>query len=255
MQKVIAVAGKGGVGKTTMAGLMVRYLVEELGSRSVLAVDADPNSNLNEVLGMEVRVTIGDAREVMKKEVPIGMTKDVWFEYKVHEAVIEGNGFDLLVMGRPEGPGCYCAANTLAKKYIDTLRENYAYVVVDNEAGMEHISRLVTQDIDTLYIFSDATKRGIITAKRIEELILNLNLNIREHYVVVNRIKAKEEGELEAYARQIGIKIEGFIRNDDVLAENDISGRTVFELSKDSQALSDAYRIFEATIKKQKEEN
>ncbi len=116
MPQVIAIAGKGGVGKTTISGMLVRYLIEVVKNGPVLAVDADPNSNLNEVLGVAVRTTIGEARELMKKDVPSGMTKDVWFEYKVHEAIIEAKGFDLLVMGRPEGQGCYCAANTLAAR-------------------------------------------------------------------------------------------------------------------------------------------
>ena len=165
--KIMAVAGKGGVGKTTIGGMLVRYLLEELKEGPVLAVDADPNSNLNEVLGLQVASTIGQARELMKKEVPEGMTKDVWFEYKVHESIVEGKGFDLLVMGRPEGPGCYCAANSLAKQSIDALKGNYPFVVVDNEAGMEHMSRLVTQDVDHLFVISDPTPRGLLTAKRI----------------------------------------------------------------------------------------
>jgi len=136
MPQVIAIAGKGGVGKTMLSGMLVRYLVEIMKNGPVLAVDADPNSNLNEILGVAVGATIGEAREFMKRDVPSGMTKDVWFEYKVHEAIVEAKGFDLLVMRRPEGQGCYCAANTLAKQSIDTLKKNYAYVVVDNEAGM-----------------------------------------------------------------------------------------------------------------------
>jgi len=143
MPKIIALAGKGGVGKTTIGGMLIRYLIEELKSEPILAVDADPNSNLNELLGVHVCSTIGEARELMKKDVPQGMTKDVWFEYKVHEAIIEGRGFDLLVMGRPEGPGCYCAANSIAKQSIEALKKNYPFIVVDNEAGMKR-SRSVT---------------------------------------------------------------------------------------------------------------
>jgi CO dehydrogenase maturation factor len=244
MAKVIAVAGKGGVGKTTLSGLLVRYLVEEVGSGTVLAVDADPNSNLNEVLGVAVTGTIGDAREIMKKEVPAGMTKDVWFEYKVHEAVIEGKGFDLLVMGRPEGAGCYCAANTLAKRYIETLRDNYPYLVVDNEAGMEHISRLVTQDIDQLFVVSDATPRGILTAKRILDLIIELGLNIRHKTVLINRLEQADEENLREIARQQGIEAVETIRNDGGIVKADREGKTVFTLDKQSIAVADAYGIF-----------
>jgi CO dehydrogenase maturation factor len=248
MPKVIAIAGKGGVGKTTICGLLIRYLVEEVKDGPVLAVDADPNSNLNELLGVDVAVTIGEARELMKKDVPQGMTKDVWFEYKVHEAIIESKGFDLLVMGRPEGPGCYCAANSLAKKSIDVLKENYAYVVVDNEAGMEHISRLVTQDIDQLYIISDATPRGVMTAKRIIDLISDLGLNIKRMGIVINRLKAGEGEKLIDVAVQTGEKVAGTIRNDDVLIKDDMEGKPIFFLDKESVALADAYELFKKTL-------
>jgi CO dehydrogenase maturation factor len=248
MSKVIAVAGKGGVGKTTVCGLLIRYLVEGAKNGTVLAVDADPNSNLNEVLGVTVTTTIGDAREVMKKDVPQGMTKDIWFEYKVHEAIIEGKGFDLLVMGRPEGAGCYCAANSLAKRFIDTLKNNYAYLVVDNEAGMEHISRLVTQDIDQLYVISDATPRGILTARRILDLVRELGLNIRQTSVLINRLKPTDESSLRNVAVLQGIEVAGTIRNDDDIARADAEGQTVFSLGNGSVALVDAYGIFKRTL-------
>jgi CO dehydrogenase maturation factor len=147
----IGLAGKGGTGKTTVAGLLVKYLVEK-GKVPVLAVDADANANLNEVLGLEVQETLGDAREEMKKGVATGMTKDIFMEMKLEQALVEAKGYDLVVMGRPEGPGCYCAANTLLTNYLDRLIKNYAYIVVDNEAGMEHISRLTTNNIDLLLI-------------------------------------------------------------------------------------------------------
>ena len=168
----IAFAGKGGTGKTTMAALLVKYLVEQ-GKGPVLAVDADANANLNELLGLEVGETLGDAREEMKTGVGVGMTKDVFMEMKLEQAVVEAKGFDLIVMGRPEGPGCYCAANTLLTTYLDRLIGNYAFVVIDNEAGMEHISRLTTNNIDLLLIVSDASRRGIQSAAKILS-ILNL---------------------------------------------------------------------------------
>lgn len=248
MPKVIAVAGKGGVGKTTLCGMLVRYLVEVVKNGPVLAVDADPNSNLNEVLGLVVGVTIGDARELMKKDVPAGMTKDVWFEYKVQEAVIEAKGFDLLVMGRPEGPGCYCAANSLAKQSIDVLKDNYTYVVVDNEAGMEHMSRLVTQDIDMLYVVSDGTPRGILTASRILKLIGELKLNIKKTCTVINRLKEKDELPLRTIANEKGLNNTAIVRNDEELALADGEGKSIFELPLNYTALVDAYAIFERTL-------
>lgn len=248
MPKVIAVAGKGGVGKTTLSGMLVRYLVEVVRNGPILAVDADPNSNLNEVLGVTVGVTIGEARELMKKDVPAGMTKDVWFEYKVQEAVIEAEGFDLLVMGRPEGQGCYCAANTLAKQSIDALKKNYAFVVVDNEAGMEHMSRLVTQDVDTLYVVSDGTPRGILTASRILELIGELHLNIKDTCTIINRLKEKDGPALQCLATEKGIKYSATVRDDEELATADGEGKSIFQLSPDSLALRDAYGIFKKTL-------
>ena len=248
MPKIIAVAGKGGVGKTTLCGMLVRYLVEEAKDGAVLAVDADSNSNLNELLDVKVTGTIGDARELMKKDVPVGMTKDVWFELKVHEAIIEGKGFDLLVMGRPEGPGCYCAANSLAKESIDQLKKNYSYVVVDNEAGMEHISRLVTQDIDQLFVVSDATPRSVLTAKRIVELVKELNLNIGKVGIIINRLKDEKSAGLIDMAVEKGAELAGTIRIDAVLAEDDIEGKSIFSLDKASVALTDAYQIFSKSL-------
>jgi len=182
----VALAGKGGTGKTTMAGLLIKYLVEK-GKKPVLAVDADANANLNEVLGLEVTETIGDAREQMRTNVDVGMTKDVFMEMKLQQAVVESEGYDLIVMGRPEGTGCYCAANTLLTQYLEKLIDNYPYIVMDNEAGMEHISRLTTNNIDLLIAVSDASRRGIQAASRIIHLSEELHLNIGQKVLVVNR--------------------------------------------------------------------
>ncbi len=244
MPEIFAFAGKGGVGKTTLGGLLVRYLIETVKKGPVLAVDADPNSNLNEVLGMPAYLTIGDARETMKTEVPSGMTKETWMEMKVHESLAEGKGFDLLVMGRPEGQGCYCAANSLVKKHIDVLKENYRFVVVDNEAGMEHMSRLVTQDVDHLFVVSDGTARGILTAGRILELVGELSLNIRHTYVVINRVQSAREEEVRLLAAEKGIEIGGMVLDDPSLFALDAKGGSVFALDEGSSALVDAYGIF-----------
>ena len=192
MSFTIAVSGKGGTGKTTLAGMVLHYLLDK-GKGPILAVDADANANLNEVLGVEVKSTLGEARELMKKDVPTGMTKDIWFDYKVQESLVEAKGFDLIVMGRPEGPGCYCAANTLARKCLDLLTENYRYIVIDNEAGMEHFSRLTTRDVDLLFVLSDSSRRGILTASRIRDIVRELDLHIAHEVLVINRV----QGELE----------------------------------------------------------
>jgi CO dehydrogenase maturation factor len=248
MPEVFAFAGKGGVGKTTLCGILVRYLVETTKKGPVLAVDADPNANLNEVLGMATYQTIGDARETMKTEVPSGMTKETWMELKVHESLAEGRGFDLLVMGRPEGQGCYCAANSLVKKHIDILKDNYPFVVVDNEAGMEHMSRLVTQDVDHLFIVSDGTARGILTAGRILDLVKELNLTIGHTYVVINRVQPARLDEVRKLAIERKINASAFIQDDPALFAADAEGGNVFSLKPSSQALMDAYSLFEKIL-------
>jgi len=246
--RVVACSGKGGVGKTTIASLLVRYLMERLKGGPILAVDADPNSNLNELLGESVTSTIGDARELMKDAVPTGMSKDSWLEMKVHQAVIEAKGFDLLVMGRPEGSGCYCAANSLVKKHIDLLKENYAWVVADNEAGMEHMSRLVTQDVDHLFVVSDPTARGLRTARRILDLIGELGLTIGKTEVVANRVQEGSEEGLLSMALKQGVELSGLIHEDQAVGAMDREGGNIFMLDESSVAVRDTYGILDRAL-------
>jgi CO dehydrogenase maturation factor len=181
MQSTIALAGKGGTGKTTMAGLLVKYLVKK-NKTPILAVDADCNANFNEVLGLEIKDTLGNAREEMKKG--------------------EAPGFDLIVMGQPEGAGCYCAANTLLAGFMDRLAGNYPYVVMDNEAGMEHISRLTTKNVDVLLIVTDPSRRGLQAAIRIDELARKLNIGVKKSCVVMNQMQeSPSEKALEMISR------------------------------------------------------
>lgn len=247
MSFTIAVSGKGGTGKTTFAGMIVRYLLEK-GKGPVLAVDADANMNLNEVLGIDVKTTIGEMREAMKEDVPAGMTKDVWFEYKVQEALTEAKGFDLLAMGRPEGAGCYCAANTLARKYIDVLSGNYPYIVIDNEAGMEHFSRLTTQDVDLLFILSDASRRSIMTAGRIRDLIKELKSNIVKEVLVLNRMTGSLENEISEEIRKHNLDLAGMIPASEEIASYDRSGIPTLELPLSAPSVQAAWRIFDQTI-------
>ena len=244
----IALAGKGGTGKTTMAGLLVRYLVER-GKIPVLAVDADATANLNEVLGLEVRDTLGQAREEMKRGVATGLTKDVFMRMKLEQAVVEAKGFDLIVMGRPEGPGCYCAANTLLTTYLDGLIGNYACVVVDNEAGMEHLSRLTTNNIDLLLVVSDPTRRGIQAAARILELASELGLNIKQQRVLVNQAKEQQLPGIEAVLEELGLDLVGLVPEDEEIVEFDLHGRPTIELSRRSAALRAAFQIFDKIFK------
>ena len=243
----IALAGKGGTGKTTTAGMLVKYLVEK-GKTPVLAVDADANANLNEVLGLDLGETLGDAREDMKTGVATGMTKDVYMEMKLQQAVVESSGFDLIVMGRPEGAGCYCAANTLLTQYLEKLIDNYSYLVVDNEAGMEHISRLTTNNIDVLLVVSDATRRGLQAAQRIVELTDSLKLNISRKVVMVNRAKAGQSEALDEALSQYDMDFIGTVPEDSEVQLFDLEGRPTVELPSENEAMKAAYRIFDAII-------
>lgn len=247
MSFTIAVSGKGGTGKTTFTAMIIRHLLEK-GKSPVLAVDADSNANLNEVLGIELRSTLGKARELMKRDVPVGMTKDVWFEYKIQEALVEAKGFDLIAMGRPEGAGCYCAANTLARKYLDLLTQNYRYIVIDNEAGMEHFSRLTTRDVDLLFILSDASRRGILTAARIRDLIKELDLRIESSVLIVNRVHGELDAGILEEVGKYGLELGGTIPEDEDLLKYDLEGRPTFCLPRSSRAIQAARRIFERYI-------
>jgi CO dehydrogenase maturation factor len=240
----IALAGKGGTGKTTTAGMLVKYLVEK-GKTPVLAVDADANANLNEVLGVDLGETLGDAREDMKTGVATGMTKDVYMEMKLQEAVVESSGFDLIIMGRPEGAGCYCAANTLLTQYLEKLIDNYSYLVVDNEAGMEHISRLTTNNIDVLLVVSDATKRGLQAAHRIVELTEALKLSISRKVVMVNRTKEGQSEALNEALDQYDLDFIGTVPEDSEVQQFDLEGRPTVELPNENAAVKAAYRIFD----------
>ena len=243
----IALAGKGGTGKTTMAGLLVKYLSDK-GKTPVLAVDADANANLNEVLGLEVEATLGQAREEMKKGVATGMTKDVFMEMKIQEAVVETPGFDLIVMGQPEGPGCYCAANSLLTAYLDKLIGNYNYVVIDNEAGMEHISRLTTNNVDFLLVVSDPTRRGIQAAARIVALTDSLGLSIHQKGLIINQVKEGQEETLAKMVLDFGLELIGTVPEDTIVREFDLDGKPTVALSDENRALKAAYDIFEKRL-------
>lgn len=241
----IALAGKGGTGKTTVAGLLIKYLIKKECS-PVLAVDADSNANLNEVLGLEVTDTLGQAREDMKKgKVPDGMTKDVFISMRLEEAVIESGDYDLVVMGQPEGAGCYCAANTLLTNFLDRLQDNYPYIVLDNEAGMEHVSRMTTHNVDVLLIVTDASRRGLQAAIRIDELAKNLNVGVGKSYVIINQVRSGKapEAAVEMLA-DAGIELGGVLAEDDDVYEYDLKGRPMIELPEDNPVVEAAYNIF-----------
>ncbi|HEX9976014.1 MAG TPA: AAA family ATPase [Dehalococcoidales bacterium] len=186
----IAVAGKGGTGKTSITSLVIRYL-KNTGLGPILAVDADPNANLGESLGFDIKQTVGMILYDFQRDkinIPPGMTKEAYLEYKLNEAMVETKGLDLVTMGRGEGPDCYCYPNTVLRKFVDTLSKNYAYMVMDNEAGMEHLSRGTTNDIDELLIISDHSVKGIRTVARIRSLVSELKLTVKRQSVIINLV-------------------------------------------------------------------
>ena len=245
----IALAGKGGTGKTTVAGMLVKYL-EKNGKSPILAVDADSNANLNEVLGLTVSDTLGNAREEMKKgDVPSGMTKDVFMSMKLEQAVVEAKGYDLVVMGQPEGSGCYCAANTLLTAFLEKLRDNYPYIVIDNEAGMEHISRLTTSNVDILLIVSDTSRRGLQAAIRINELSKDLNVGVGKSYLVVNQVKNGLSEEVLKIIKEANLEFAGTIPEDDMVYEYDLKGQPTIEMPEESTSLTSVFKIFDEIIK------
>ena len=206
---VIAVAGKGGTGKSTVAALLVRSLLTQ-NKKPVLAVDADPNSTLGDYLGITCSCTVSDLIEQTKglRNLPEGVSKPAHLEYQLQGAISESPGLDLLVMGRPEGPDCYCMANNILRGYVQKIVGNYPYVVIDNEAGMEHLSRKTTQNIDALLLVSDPTEIGLKTAWRIKELIDKMPfLNIRKRYLLVNR--AEDDFDQTSAERVTGLKLIG----------------------------------------------
>lgn len=241
MSFTIAVAGKGGVGKTTLCGLLIQYLCEK-GKRPVLAVDADANANLNEVLGVEVDMTLGDIREEVAKAensvnnpIPASMSKADYMELMFNRCLVEDDDFDLLVMGRTQGKGCYCFVNGLLQTQLQKLTPNYPVVVVDNEAGMEHISRGILPKIDMLLLVSDCSRRGVQAVGRIAQLAQELELKPRTVGLIVNRAPDGNinEGTMEEIETQ-GLTLLGVVPQSTEVYEYDCAGRPTVELPEDS---------------------
>ena len=239
MSKIIAFAGKGGVGKTTVAALVIRNLARN-GKAPVLAVDADPNSNLGETLGLEVTTTIGDIRETYMRDpqgVPSGMDKVNYIETLVEQALIEKPAFDLLVMGRQEGQGCYCMVNNILNKFTDKLAASYKYMVVDNEAGMEHLSRRTSGQVDVLFLVTDYSLRGLRAVKRINEMLPGLNLNVKSLGLVVTRAPQDLNEVFLREVEEIGVPLAGIIPDDPALLSFDMEKRSLLDLPDNSPSV------------------
>lgn len=246
--KTIAITGKGGTGKTTIAALIIRWLSENE-VKSILAVDADSNVNLNDVLGVGLKDTIGAIREEMKQSangLPGSMTKERFLEYKIQSSLVETPKFDLIAMGRPEGPGCYCYANNLLRDILNTLSANYQVVVIDNQAGMEHLSRRITQNIDYLLIVSDPSVRGIRAAGKISRLIKELETRVGEKHLILNRIKDSLPPQVIKSIEDEGLKLFSSIPEDENLSKLDQNGEPSFQIMADSPA----YQAISQLLKK-----
>lgn len=236
----IAVAGKGGTGKTSIASLVIRYLLKK-GSGPILAIDADPNANLGESLGLEAELTVGMILDEFQKEkinIPAGITKESYLELKLNEAIVESEGIDLLSMGRGEGPECYCYPNLIIRKLADSLANSYTYVVMDNEAGMEHLSRRTTHNIDELLIISDHSVKGVRTIARIKELIAQLKLVVKRQSVVINFAPAQLAPPITEELSRQGIEPAATIPVDEELYQYDLQSKPLLDLPDSSEAVT-----------------
>ena len=250
MGHIIAVAGKGGVGKTTLTGLLIQYLCES-GKKPVLAVDADANANLNEVLGVGIERTLGELREEIERagvdsryQIPVGMTKQAYLEARLSDAITEEDDYDLMVMGRTQGQGCYCFVNGLVQTQIQKLQSNYPYVVVDNEAGMEHISRGLIPTMEIAILVSDCSRRGVQAAGRIAALMKELNFKPKTVGLIVNRAPEGklDAGTMEEVEKQ-GLTLLGVVPQDQDVYQYDCDGKPIVRLPKDSPVRSALHDI------------
>jgi CO dehydrogenase maturation factor len=237
---IIAISGKGGTGKTLVSSLLIKELSTT--THDVLAIDADPDSNLPEALGVEVHKTVGDVREDLKKDtaqgkIPAGMNKWDILDYKIMESVIETPKFDLLVMGRPEGSGCYCAVNNMLRKIIENFSANYDYIVIDTEAGLEHLSRRTTQNVDVMLVVTDDSKRGMLTAQRIGGLAGELEIKFKKLFLILNRVKPEMEEDVLMKAKETGLEIVAVINEDPDVTQYDLEGKPLVELPDDSNTV------------------
>jgi CO dehydrogenase maturation factor len=247
MTTTIAVAGKGGVGKTTIAALAIQYL-SQAGRGPTLAIDADPSSNLNMALGLDLDWTVGDIREGLLTKVkesvtaggaamgalPGGVSKREYLDYEVRSSVSEGIDFDLIAMGRGEGPGCYCAVNHNLREVVDAIGGGYRYVVIDNEAGMEHLSRRTTRDVQHLLIVSDPTQRGLVAARRIAAFRHELDVAIEQAHLIINRVPGGElPPAVQEAADGLDAPLLGVVPETPEVSEFDAAGRPLVEMDDD----------------------
>ncbi len=235
----IAVAGKGGTGKTSIAALVIRYLMKN-SPGPVLAVDADPNANLGDSLGLKVKQTMGSIIAAFNGEkisIPSGMTKEAYLEFKFNEALVETRGLDLLTMGRGEGADCYCYPNLMLRKFMDSLEGSYAYMVMDNEAGMEHLSRRTTQNVDELFLVSDHSIKGVRTVARLKALVSELKLHVKRQSVIINFVPDEIAPLISKELARLEIEPEAIIPFDETISESDVKLKSLLDLPDTSKAV------------------
>ena len=249
MSFTIAVAGKGGVGKSTLAALMILKLVKN-GKGAVLAVDADPNVNLNGLLGIEMHQTVGGLREetlkvIKKGDFPAGISKSMYLQLGLEECLIEDKGLDLLVMGRREGPGCYCLVNSILREFLDSISRNYRYVVIDNEAGMEHLSRRTTRDVNMLLLVSDDNPVSLRSAGNISRMGKELDLAISKKYLILNNVRETIPLHLEKEIEENDLTLLAKIPQDEFVSSLSKEGRSLKDLPENSPALRSVANLLE----------
>jgi CO dehydrogenase maturation factor len=245
--KVIAVTGKGGTGKTAVTAMLIRYLVKGSGKKyRILAIDADPDANLADALGVEVSKTVGDMREFMQQArytTPPDTDKQRLFESKLFEILMEEEGYDLLVMGKPEGSGCYCFVNNLLRGIMDKTVKDYDLTIIDTPAGLEHFSRQTIPDLDVLIVVTDESRRGLTTAERIRDLAREIELKYKELYVVVNKVTPDRKDKVLDTAKGLGLNVIGTIPYDEKLAKFDLVGDPLIGLPDDSPAVMEMHQV------------
>ena len=254
MSFTIAVAGKGGSGKTSLSALIIRYLLKN-NSRPVLAVDADPNANLGESLGLRVSETVGLMLDRFQKEkigIPSGMTKEAYLEYRLNSILLETRDFDLLTMGRGEGKDCYCYPNTILRKFIDRLSDSYTFVIMDNEAGMEHLSRGTTQDIDQLLIVSNHSVKGVRTISRIQELVKELKLRVKNESIIINMAPDQLDPAIVSELQTLKLTPDAIIPQDDLILQADLKQQSLVELPDNSAAVKAIDRLMSNVLSHKK---
>jgi CO dehydrogenase maturation factor len=233
----IAVSGKGGTGKTTLSAVILRYLIRS-GKGPVLVIDADADGNLAQALGLNDMQTVGEILDEMEKkasQLPPGVSKDDWLQGKLAEVMVEEKGFDFLSMGRGEGPGCYCYVNSVLRRIMDNLENNYPYSVMDNAAGMEHLSRRTTRAADVLFLVSDHSLKGVQSGARIAELAKELGLDVKKMGFVINRVSDEIDPVVRQKVEEKGLEIFGSIPEDDHIGRFDLEGRSLLELPEDNK--------------------